>query len=414
MAEKMKMTPGQIGVFVALMCMYFIGPMHSAVNVASQELMNVYGVDANAVSYMVSITNLLEIPAALVIGLVAGRKLSYRVCALLATALVVVGGAPAILGAALPWWGIMATRCILGLGLGCFMPIVMGVISLMFQKESVRATMMSIASVCFNVGMIVLTSVAGILGAISWNLAWAIYLIALIPFVLCIFLLNPKNVPAVPQEDEKGEKVKIQLPVPGWVLLVLFLGTIIMSQSLFNLGGVSIGAVVDNPAVIGTVFSLFSVGAIGAAVLFGPAYKFISAYTLPVFWIVGIVGYILWFVAHVTGNVPLFYVAIILAGFGTNTMTIGVPMLLSTFVAPAIVGAVMGFSYVFQNGGGFLASPIDQAILAVFGTNEILSAVWIFNVILGIVLLLGMFWVAGRAKKLAEKKAPEPTPVEQA
>lgn len=191
--------------------MYFIGPMHSAVNVASQDLMNVYGVDANAVSYMVSITNLLEIPAALVIGLVAGRRLSYRVCALLAT--------------------------------------------------------------------------------------------ALLPFVMCIFLLNPKNVPAVPQEDEKGEKVKIKLPVSGWVLLVLFLGTIIMSQSLFNLGGVSIGAVVGNPAVIGTVFSLFSVGAIASAVLFGPAYKFLSAYTIPVFWIIGLAGYVLWFVAHATGNV---------------------------------------------------------------------------------------------------------------
>jgi MFS family permease len=340
----------------------------------------------------------LEIPAALVIGLVAGRKLSYRACACLATALVVIGGVPALIPS-LPWGALMATRCILGLGLGCFMPIVMGVITLMFQKESVRATMMSVASVCFNVGMIVLTSVAGVLGAISWNLAWAIYLLALIPFVLCALLLNPKNVPAAPQEDNSGEKVKIKLPGSGWALLVLFLGTIIMSQSLFNLGGVSIGAVVDNPTVVGTVFSLFSVGAIVAAVLFGPAYKFLSAYTIPVFWIVGVIGYVVWYIAHVTGNVVLFYVAIILCGFGTNTMTVGVPMLLSTIVAPAIAAAVMGFGYVFQNGGGFLASPIDQAILAVCGSDAILSSVWIFNIILGIILVVGLFFVAKASKK---------------
>lgn len=400
MAEKSKISAGQIGVFVALMCMYFMAPTHSLINAVSQDIMNVYGVSENAISYLVSITNLLEIPAALVIGLVAGRKLSYRVCALLATALVFIGGFPAIFGATLPFWGVMATRCILGLGLGCFMPVVLGVISLMFTKESVRATMMSIASVVFNLGMILLTSLAGALGVISWNLAWAVYLFALIPFVLCIFLLNPKNVPAVPKEDEKGEKVKIKLPVPGWVLLVLFLGTIIMSQSLFNLGGVSIGAVINNPAVIGTVFSLFSVGAIACAVLFGPAYKFMKSYTIPVFWIVGIIGYALWYVAHVTANPVLFYVAIILAGFGTNTMTIGVPMVLSTFVAPAVVGAVMGFSYVFQNGGGFLASPIDQLITVIFGADAIVSCVWIFNIILGIILLLGMFWVAKRSKKL--------------
>ena len=63
--------------------------------------------------------------------------------------------------------------------------------------------------------------------------------------MLCIFLLTPKNVPAVPATDASGEKVKIKLPVSGWVLLVLFLGGIIMSQSLFNLGGATIGAVVD-------------------------------------------------------------------------------------------------------------------------------------------------------------------------
>ena len=103
----------------------------------------------------------------------------------------------------------------------------------------------------------------------------------------------------------------------------------------------------------------------------------------------------------------LFYVAIILAGFGTNTMTVGVPMLLSTFVAPAIVGAVMGFSYVFQNGGGFLASPIDQAVLSIAGTDAILSSVWIFNVVLGVILLLGMFWVAKKANAAKKAEAAE-------
>lgn len=412
MSEKMKISGGQIGVFVALMCMYFIAPTHSAVNVSSAGLMATYGVDANAISYMVSITNLLEIPAAFVIGLVAGRKLSYRVCALLATALVFIGGLPTFLGAALPWEGIMLTRCILGLGLGCFMPVVMGVVTLMFQKESVRATMMSVASMVFNVGMIVTTNVAGILGAIDWNLAWGIYLFSLLPFVLCIFLLTPKNVPVVPETDEKGEKVKIQLPVSGWLLLVLFLGGIIMSQSLFNLGGATIGAVVDNPVIIGTIFSLFSIGAMGSALLFGPAYKFLKAYTIPCFWIVGILGYALWYVAHTTGNVALFYVAIILAGFGTNTMTIGVPMVLSTLVSPAIVGAVMGFSYVFQNGGGFLASPIDQFVSMIAGADAIMSSVWIFDVILGIIVLVGLFYVAKKTNEVVVKQETKVPAVE--
>ena len=180
-----------------------------------------------------------------------------------------------------------------------------------------------------------------------------------------------------------------------------------MSQSLFNLGGATIGAVVDNPAVIGTIFSLFSIGAMVASVLFPIGYKFLKATVIPVFWIVGIVGYVLWYVAHVTGNVALFYVAIILAGFGTNTFTIGVPMILSTLVAPAVVAAVMGFSYVFQNGGGFIASPIDMVVSMVFGADAIMSSVWIFDIVLGIVVLVCLFFVARNANRITAERDAE-------
>jgi MFS family permease len=403
MADKVKISGGQIGVFLVLMCMYFMAPMHSAVNAVSTDLITIYGVDANAIALMVSITNLLEIPAAFCIGLIAGRFLSYRVCVLLATALVAIGGLPAILGGALPWYGIMTTRCILGLGLGCFMPIILTIISLVFEKENVRATMMSIASIVFNTGMIVLTIVAGVLGAISWNLAWGIYLLALLPFALAIFLINPKNIPAVPATDEKGDKVKIALPAAGWLLLVLFLGAIIMSQSLFNLGGVTIGVVAGDPAVIGTVFSLFSVGAYGASFLFFIGYKYLKAHVITLFWIVGIAGYVCWLFAHTTGNVTLFFVAIILCGFGSNALTIGVPMVLSTLVAPAVVSAIMGFSYVFMNGGGFLATPLDAAITAIFGADTLLTSVWVFDIILGVVILAGLFFVAKKVNAI--KKA---------
>lgn len=405
MSEKTKVSSGQIAIFVTLMLMYFIAPTHSNVNVVSQDLMNIYGVDATAISYMVSITNLLEIPAAFIIGLIGGRKLSYKACVMIATALTVIGGLPAILGATLPWWGIIVTRCILGLGLGCYMPIVNAVISLLFQRESVRATMMGAASLVFNIGFIAGSTIAGILGVISWNLAWAIYLWAFIPFILAVPFINDRNLPKVSMTDEKGEKIKIRLPASGWMLLVLFLCTVIMSQSLFNLGGSTIGAVVNNPAVIGTIFSLFSVGAIITAVLFGPAYKFLRAQAITCLWSIGVVGYVLWFVAHVTGNIPLFYVAIVLCGIGTNSTTIGVPMILSVVVSPAIVAAMMGFAYVFQNGGSFLASPIDQVVSMIGAGDPIMSSVWVFNIILGIIVIAGLFLVGKKTNKRADELA---------
>jgi MFS family permease len=112
---------------------------------------------------------------------------------------------------------------------------------------------------------------------------------------------------------------------------------------------------------------------------------------------------VLWYVAHVTGNVVLFYVAIILAGFGSNALTIGVPMVLSTLVGPAIVSAIMGFSYVFMNGGGFLASPLDQFITTVTGDSGILASVWIFDIILGVVVLAGLFVVARKVNAIKAK-----------
>ncbi|MGV8083986.1 MAG: MFS transporter [Coriobacteriia bacterium] len=407
MPTKQKITATQMGVLIAALSMYFMSPTHSLVNAVSTDIMGVYNVNENAISYLISITNLLEIPAAFLVGVLGGRRLGYKPLAVIASVLVLLGGAPAILGASLPFWGLMVTRCLLGLGLGCFMPIAQAVVALMFTQENTRATMLGVGSIAFNVGMITLTSAAGFLGAVSWNLAWGAYLIALLPLALVLFFFRKDTLPTLPAETEgkKAEKVKIKIPTFGWVLLVLFLGSIIMSQSLFNIGGATVGQVTGNPALVGTIFSCFSIGAIIPAITFGIAYKFLKSYAVPMYFVIGVIGYLCWYLGHTTASIPLFYVGIILAGIGTNAMTIGVPMILSTAVVPGVVAAVMGFSYVFQNGGGFLASPIDQVVASVLGSQV---AVFMFNVVLGAIIAGSLFVIAGIAnKKRVESVVPQ-------
>lgn len=409
MSTKRKLTATQIGVLIAAFSMYFMSPTHGVVNAVSTGVMDVYGVNENAISYLISITTLLEIPAAFIVGMIGGRKLGYKPLALVASVLVILGGAPAILGASLPFWGIMVTRCLLGLGLGCFMPIAQAMVVLMFTEENTRAAMLGVGSIAFNIGMISLTSGAGFLGATRWNLAWAPYLFAIVPLVLVFLLFRKNTLPALPAQEEgkKAEKVKIEIPPFGWVLFVLFLGGIIMSQSLFNIGGATVGQVTGNPAIVGTIFSCFGIGSIFTAVTFGLAYKYLKAYAVPMYFVLGVIGYLCWYLGHTTGSIPLFYVGIILAGIGTNALTIGVPMILSTAVAPGVVAAVMGFGYVFQNGGSFIASPIDQLVASITGSQ---ISVFMFDVVLGVILSVGLVMMAKlanarRTQAILEKEA---------
>ena len=405
MAKKVAMTAGQMSVLVSLMILYFICPTHSTATVVANDLINVYGVDANAISYMVSLTNLFEIPGAFIIGLLAGKKLTYRVCAILSCALIAIGGLPVFLGASLPWAGILALRAVLGFGLGMIVPVVMGSIAIMFaENENARASAMSVASVVMNVGMVALSTIGGILGAISWNYVWAIHLVAIIPLVLCAVTMSEKNVKNPPKVDEKGEKVKIKLPVAGWLLLVGFLVCNILCQTLFNLGGATAGGVVQNPAIVGTIFSCFSIGAIIGAALFAVVYRFLRAYTLPALWIVGIAGYVLWYVAHLTASVPLFYASFIMMGLATNVLMVGVSMVLSTLVGPAVVGAIMGFAYVFQNGGGFVTAPICQAVMAIFGADALCTSVWVFDIIVAVILGIALFAICKAITKATKGK----------
>ena len=72
-----------------------------------------------------------------------------------------------------------------------------------------------------------------------------------------------------------------------------------------------------------------------------------------------------------------------------------------------VVAAVMGFSYVFQNGGGFIASPIDMVVSMVFGADAIMSSVWIFDIVLGIVVLVCLFFVARNANRITAERDAE-------
>ena len=59
----------------------------------------------------------------------------------------------------------------------------------------------------------------------------------------------------------------------------------------------------------------------------------------------------------------------------------------------------------FQTGGGFLASPIDPGVALVAGADAIMSSVWIFDIVVGILVLVGLVYVA---KKASAMKAEAP------
>lgn len=82
-------------------------------------------------------------------------------------------------------------RAILGIAVGIIMPLSTGLLSYYFDQNQ-QEQLLGYSSSMNNLGAVLGTILAGYLGAISWNYAFGVYLIALVVFIL-VFLYIPKD-----------------------------------------------------------------------------------------------------------------------------------------------------------------------------------------------------------------------------
>jgi MFS family permease len=97
-------------------------------------------------------------------------------------------------------------RAILGIGVGLMMPISTSLVADFFEGEERTATMGQV-SAANNLGGVVLFLMSGVLAAISWRMAFSVYVLVLVAALIVFFYL-PKT------EADRNQKGMVLQPLP--------------------------------------------------------------------------------------------------------------------------------------------------------------------------------------------------------
>lgn len=394
------------GIVFAIMFMNFFIPTHGIVATTFAAMAESYpDVSASALTYVTAVVNVAQVAASIGAGVLIGRKLKYKTAGIISLLLfTVAGGFPFLMGEGLSFGALLASRCLFGLGLGAFSPIVNSTIAYLFDKENTRAFMMGAKDVFFSLGATIGNIIAGILCLISWQTTYVFYLFGIIPLVFfVIFYKEPEFV-----QETKKEKIKI--PKTAFYYLFLLLVVMLLTQFCWNYIAFILTDMGYSSAVIGTIVTCFTVGAILGGIAYGFCYRFFKNYILFVAMIMVSLSFIIIYGASSSVSTSLLFVfgiGFFLSGFASVMFTAGIPMSLSLTVPASAIAAAMGLFFAFQNFGSFLASPVGQLFFRIVGQDAPINTIFIFGLVVALIFTVIVFITSTRDAKLAKAQKQE-------
>lgn len=396
------MTPRQgkvaAGVYVVIMAVYFVIPDMGYIAPSLNAIAEVYGVDPATASYLSTLVALMQVVAALVCSVIAGRFVKRKTLLAVAVGgMAIVGVAPALFTPeTVPFWVIMVDRAIFGLFLGFLQPIIYAFVANVFVDANKRASAYGYGNIAFNVGAVFASSVGGICVGVGWNTAFWLYGIGLVVLILVLIFCEEPEVGAA-QTDEAGKKARIT--AIAWFYMIAFLVAQVLDYPFFT---VFISSLVDHgitDAVLGgQLLSLFTLVGIVAAALFGTMFKHLRMQTLPLAFLVCAVGLLLMFLAlSVFESLLVAVLSVCVLGLGHLVITAGVPHYVSISCSPVVATSALAFTAVFMNLGTFVSSPYIQIVSDAAGGD--FTVVFAVSAALMLLFSIIVFVVVNKTRK---------------
>lgn len=368
MAENVKKA-GLGAAAVALMLMFFIVPSQGAVLAAMPVIgaafPEVNPADLGYLSTMVSVGQIIS--AVVATALVTRRILGYKMLFIIAHVIYLIGGLLPMM--ATSYEMILAGRFLFGLGVGMFQPLLNSVITVLYSDDKKRSDMIGFGNAFFCAGGVACQMVGGILCMISWQTTFLYYLVGAVSFIFTIILFKE---PTVEQGDMlAAQKQKFRLPAMVWVYLVLFiLEMVFWYPSLMYTSVLMDMHSMGTPFDAGFIMSFFTIVGIPVAILWGPFYRIVKKWGLPIAeWLVAlcmIVGYF----AFQAESMPLLYVAFAIMGFGQTWHGTAFTIRMGMIVNAATAAMALGLQSSLMNLGGFISTPYTGWIAEVTGSME--------------------------------------------
>lgn len=389
---KQKLTKTQWGILITLVFLYFFAPEFGAISPTLALMPDWYGITASESAWIVAFANPAECISGIVVGLVVGRKISYRACGLISTGIFFLCGGIPFLWQSIPFVGLLIARLLFGFGVGCLLPLAQSIVTNMFINEADRARWLGLLYIMFSLGATVGTTITGALASNGvWQNAYAFYLLGVIPFIMVLIFFNDENIKinenariASSDATSSNKQEKRHIPAVAICFIVVFGLGLIMTQTYFNYAGIALAENGIDVLVIGTIFSV--INGVGIAIaLFNPViWKAMRLYSFPAAFIFFVFAYAVALVAHNTASLPVWYASAVILGLGMAFLSLSIPMVMSVTVAPAALTLAIGLQEAARNAGGFCSAIWLNIIGITFGDTP--SVQFTAIIILGIIL----------------------------
>ncbi len=395
---KQKLTKSQWGILITLIFLYFFAPEFGAISPTLALMPDWYGITASESAWITAFANPAECVSGIVVGLIVGRKISYKACGLISTGIFFLCGGIPFLWQSIPFIGLLIARLLFGFGVGCLMPLSQSIVTNMFINEEDRARWIGILYIVFSIGATVGTTITGALAANGvWQNAYAFYLLGIIPFVMVLLFFKDENIKvneiASTQKAETNEtnntQEKRHIPAVAACFIIVFGLGLIITQAYFNYAGIAIAENGIDVLVTGTIFSVITGVGIVIALFNSIIWKVMRLYSFPAAFIFFVVAYAVALIAYNTGSLLFWYASAIILGFGMAFLSLSIPMVMSVTVAPAALTLAIGLQEAARNAGGFCSAIWLNVIGSLFGDKPAVqfTAIMILGIILAAVAL---------------------------
>jgi MFS family permease len=327
---------------------------------------------------------LVMLPFALGSGGIASH-VSKKLLTVLGLILFSVGGLAPVFLDSFPL--IVASRVVLGIGLGILFPFMAGFVADFFHGPNFNS-MMGLQSATGSAGGILAAVIPGFLCAINWHYAFLYHGIGILILLVVLFKLpEPERF-----RQEKGETMARKQSLPR-VVYVLSLATA-LSAVFVNSFFTNVALVIDKDHLgsagsSGIIIALFTVGSLVTNISFGKISKLFQQFCAPLGLAFTGFGLLL---ANYAYTLPLFTFGTVIAGLGFGTFVPSVMADIGRRAPQSLNALAFAVCFVCANLGGFLSPIVLMSVGRLFGASGVGRFAFLFS---GACLIIGAIaWAA--------------------
>ncbi len=269
-----------------VLAIFALGQIPGSIDAAIAKIAEAFSLTSSSALYVTTVASLTSVFFGLLIGWIAGRKLTYRTIILLCASIEVIG-------ALLPFWCknfsvILLVRACFGIGGMMSLENTMATLLIPIEK---RPRILGFAMFCGFGSNCLLQWVGGLLADIAWNYVFLTHLFLLIPFTI-LWICCPKialEKTASQSTDLETDSLEKLPKLSIGIAFVMMIIGVLIAPLLIGCSFLS-AQIIDSATVAGLVAVCFSVGCMSGGLLYPVLYQRFQRRSLTIFFILTAIG----------------------------------------------------------------------------------------------------------------------------